>query len=138
MNIEVRVVVIGLGSMGKRRIRMIRNYDKRIEIKGIDTSEERRCQVGEEYGIQTLQSLNEVEKGEFDCAFIATSPLSHNNIIHECLEKNMHVFTEINLTSSGYDKNMKLADEKKKVLFLSSTFLYLEEICYIDNKIKNT
>lgn len=132
----MRVIVIGLGSMGRRRIRLIRQYDSSIEICGIDTSGERRKQAEKECGIETLDSLECVRENEYDCAFVCTSPLSHNRLIHTCLCLNMHVFTEINLAADGYDDNMELADEKGKVLFLSSTFLYREETRYIDRAVR--
>lgn len=128
---EMKVVVVGLGSMGKRRIRLIKQYDKTIEICGIDTSQERRAQAEEMFGISTFESLHAIEENSCDCAFISTSPLSHSKLIRECLQKNMHVFTEINLVPDGYDENIQLAADKGKVLFISSTFLYREEIKYI-------
>lgn len=33
----MKVAVIGLGSMGKRRIRLLKHFDKNIEIIGIDS-----------------------------------------------------------------------------------------------------
>lgn len=134
----MKVLVIGLGSMGKRRIRLIREYDSSIELCGIDTSRERRREVEERYGILTTESLLEIEINGYDCAFIATSPLSHSRLIRECLLKNMHVFTEINLVSDGYDDNISLAEERRKVLFLSSTFLYREEIRYIGERARRS
>lgn len=134
----MKVVVIGLGSMGKRRIRLIKQYDDTIEICGIDVSDERRMQVEKEYGITTMKSIDCIEKNAFDCAFISTSPLSHNKLIYECLQRNMNVFSEINLIADGYDANMKLASETGKTLFLSSTFLYREEIQYINHMVKQS
>lgn len=134
----MKVVVIGLGSMGKRRIRLIKRYDDTIEIYGVDISRERRIQAGKEYGITTMKSMEDIKAGDFSCAFISTSPLSHSNLIHECLRKDMNVFSEINLIVDGYDANMKLANEKGKILFLSSTFLYREEMQYIDHKVKQS
>ncbi len=134
----MKVIVIGLGSMGKRRIRLIQQYDETIEICGIDTSKERRQQAGQEYTIETLESLEQVPENGYDCAFVSTSPLSHSSLISLCLRRNMHVFTEINLVGDGYDRNMKLAAEKGKVLFLSSTFLYREEIRYIDSAVRKS
>ncbi|MBH1942479.1 Gfo/Idh/MocA family oxidoreductase [Mobilitalea sibirica] len=125
----MKVIVIGLGSMGKRRIRLLRKYDPSIRIFGIDTNEERRRLCEKEYGIETGASLEEIfSSHEPACAFICTSPLSHHKIITECLEKRMHVFAELNLVSDDYDKNILLAKDKNLVLFLSSTFLYREEI----------
>ena len=134
----MKVIVIGLGSMGKRRIRLIRQYDETIGICGIDTSRERREQAEQEYGIETMDSLEHVPENIYDCAFVSTSPLSHSSLIRTCLQKNMHVFTEINLVADGYDTNMELAEKNGKVLFLSSTFLYREEIDYIDNVVRKS
>lgn len=134
----MKIIVIGLGSMGKRRIRLLQQYDKTIDIIGIDTSAERRKQAEELYGIHTLDDLQNVEAKIYDCAFIATSPLSHSQLIKQCLLRDMNVFTEINLVADGYDENIKLASNKGKVLFISSTFLYREEIQYINSMVKKS
>lgn len=132
----MRVAVIGLGSMGKRRIRLIRKYSEAIEIIGVDTNEERRKTCEKEYGIEVDSSLtNAVDKTYIDCAFVCTPPISHSEIITQCLDKGLHVFTELNLVADGYAKNMALAKLKNLVLFMSSTFLYKDEVKYIKNLI---
>ena len=50
-----------------------------------------------------------LSKHTIDCAFVCTSPLSHADIIHECLQHDIHVFTEINLVPDRYDENLHLA-----------------------------
>jgi len=125
----LNVLVIGLGSMGKRRIRLIQKYDSTIQIFGIDTNEERRKVCEKEYQIETYSCLDDLfNVNETDCAFVCTSPLSHSEIINKCLKRNTHVFTELNLVSDGYDENIALAKEYELVLFMSSTFLYRDEI----------
>ena len=127
----MNILVVGLGSMGKRRIRLIKQIDESIKLYGVDSREDRRKQAEELYGIVTFNDLDVALKNEIDAAFICTSPLSHANLIETCLGRKLHVFTEINLFSDGYEKNMKLAKEQGVVLFLSSTFCYREEIKYI-------
>lgn len=132
-------LVIGLGSMGKRRIRLLRQYIKQEGISkggwkiiGLDFKEERRIEAQGLFGIETYACFEDaVEKNTIDCAVISTSPLSHAFIIKRCLEQNFHVFTELNLTDQGYGENMVLAKKQGKVLFLSSTFMYRREIQYI-------
>ena len=132
----MKAIVIGLGSMGKRRARLLKDIDNSIQIAGVDMKSERRQAAEKELGIPTGESIASVcEKYKPDCAFISTSPLSHAAIIKECLENNLHVFTELNLTNAGYDENTKLAKEKNKVLFLSSTFLYRKEIQNIKSEV---
>jgi predicted dehydrogenase len=64
----------------------------------------------------------------FECALVCSAPLSHAAIIQQCLTKGLHVFTELNLVADGYEANMSLAKEKGLVLFLSSTFLYRDDV----------
>lgn len=126
----MRVAVIGLGSMGKRRIRLIKQIDENIEIIGVDLNEDRREETESKFNIQTVDSIEALPEG-VSAAFVSTSPLSHAAIIKQCLMRRMNVFTELNLVSDGYDENMMLAQNKGCVLFLSSTFLYREEITHI-------
>lgn len=130
----MRIAVIGLGSMGKRRIRLINKYKNTLEVVGVDTNEERRKLCENEYGIKTFKNLIEVvDIFNIDCAFVCTSPLSHSVIIKQCLNYGLHVFAELNLVDDGYDENILLARQKGLVLFMSSTFLYREEIIKIEH-----
>lgn len=123
----MNVIVIGLGSMGKRRIRLIKKIDSTISIFGIDSREDRRNEVSKLYSIKTYSSMEDID-GKVDAAFICTSPLSHSKLINECLIKKMNVFTEINLVSDMYDDNIKLSQDNNLTLFLSSTPLYKREM----------
>lgn len=130
----MKVLVIGLGSMGKRRIRLMKELYPSIEVFGTDGKEDRREETQELFGIRCFSSIDSVDES-IDCAFICTSPLSHSGIITECLERGWNVFTELNLVDDGYDKNLLLAKEKGLTLFLSSTFFYREETRFIRSKI---
>lgn len=133
----MKVVVIGLGSMGRRRIRLLKALDARHEVCGVDLSADRRRQTAEECDIITYDSLD-VAVGQFrpNAAFVCTSPVSHGPIVMECLNAGLHVFTEINLLSDWYANAERLAAEKGLKLFISSTFLYRKEIEYITEAIK--
>lgn len=130
----MNIAVIGLGSMGKRRIRLIKEMYPDSYIVGVDGREDRRKDAADQFGICAFSSVDEISSN-IDCAFVCTSPLSHASIINSCLKRKWHVFTELNLVSEQYSENIRLAKEKGCVLFLSSTFLYREEIQYIKSKI---
>lgn len=134
----MRIMIIGLGSMGKRRIRLLRRLDKDMSIIGVDSKQDRRDEAKKTFKIETYGDIGEVTEKKIDCAFVCTAPLSHGEIIWECLQKGMHVFTEINLVPERYEENVRLAKEKECVLFLSSTFLYRDEIKYIEEEVKNS
>lgn len=132
----MKVVVIGLGSMGRRRIRLLRQYDDTLTIIGVDLNSDNQKIVQQQWGIDVYGSLQEaIDYNSIDCAIISTSPLSHASIITACLSNGIHVFTELNLVDTDYDLNMSLAKEKGRVLFLSSTFLYRPEIEFIKAKV---
>lgn len=129
----MKIVVVGLGSMGKRRIRLIQEMYPNYLITGIDGREDRREEANKQFNIACIDSIYNIEVA--DCAFICTSPLSHNSLIHECLQRGWNVFTELNLVQDGYRENMSLARSMNRTLFLSSTFFYREEIRYIREKV---
>jgi len=138
----MKLAVIGLGSMGKRRIRLLNQYikEERKEasdwsIVGVDSREDRRTESENLFGIKTFASLDEA-LNECDSVVISTSPLSHNSIIYTCLEAGKNVFTELNLVPDGYEENIALAKNKNKVLCLSSTFLYRKDVEYVIDKTK--
>ena len=130
----MNIVVIGLGSMGKRRIRLLKELYPEYRIYGVGRSPEKRAAVKEEFGVESFPGIDAVDT-HMDCAFVCTSPLSHADIITDCLKKKWHVFTELNLVPDGYERNMDLAASNGCTLFLSSTFLYREEIRYIRSRI---
>lgn len=133
----MKILVVGLGSMGKRRIRLLQRFTEISQIVGIDGREDRREEAGKLYGIETYGSIDEAIKSraDIDTAFVCTAPLSHAGIINALLNAGFNVFTEINLVKDGYEENIKLAKEKNVTLFLSSTFYYREEIQYIRERI---
>lgn len=134
----MNVLVVGLGSMGKRRIRLLQAREDVETIVGVDGREDRRQEVNTNLGIQAVASIEEALAicPQISCAFVCTSPLSHAALIRECLYANLNVFTEINLVDSGYEENIILAKEKKKVLFLSATPLYRQEVKFIKQQVR--
>ncbi len=132
----MKIMVVGLGSMGRRRIRLLKTISSEIEILGVDSKEERCKQAESELVISTMENLdNAFRTFQPNCVIVSTSPLSHAAIIEQSLLYGCNVFTELNLVKDGYEANIRLAQEKNKVLFLSSTFLYREEICYIEDSV---
>ena len=131
----MKALIVGLGSMGKRRIRLLKGIDPSIEIIGVDTWDERRAQV-EEMGHKTFTSIADAAAEKPDVAFVCTAPLSHYAILKELLTYKINSFTELNLVKDGYEELMELAKANNTVLFLSSTMLYRGEINFILDEVK--
>jgi predicted dehydrogenase len=132
----MKVLIIGLGSMGRRRISLIQKYYKNLIILGVDLNEERCKFVSNKFNIKTYNTIElAVNNEKPECAFICTSPSNHPQITLYCIENKLNIFSEINLISKHYEKIMKQAKEVGVKIFLSSTFLYRNEIRYIAKQI---
>ena len=129
-------IVVGLGSMGKRRMRLMKQFFPDIELVGVDSREDRRREANELTGFPCVDSIEAA--GDADCAFVCTGPLGHAALIATLLGRGLHVFTEINLVDDGYDTNTALAREKGLTLFLSSTPLYRREMRFVEDTVKKT
>ena len=123
----MKVLVVGYGSMGHRRIRLYKQLDKDAEFACVDAKPERIKQIQED-GHIAYSDLNDALKENPNLAFVSTSPLSHASIIPLLLQNKINTFTEINLSSKNYDEMIRLAKENEVKLFLSSTMLYKKQI----------
>lgn len=132
----MKLLIIGLGSMGKRRARLIKGMDASIQISAVDTAEGRRAEA-ESLGITAYESIEKaVAADHFDAALVCTAPITHAAIISQLLDAGLPVFTELNLVDDGYEKNTQKAREKGLPLFLSSTMLYRGETQYIKQQVQ--
>lgn len=133
------ILVIGLGSMGKRRIRLLLDNFKDINVFGVDNNENRRKEVVNKFNIKTFGNINQaLESENILAAIVSTPPLTHYKIIKKCLLNDLHVFTEINLINTGYNELMKIASDNEMELFLSSTMIYRNELEFIYNTIADS
>ena len=127
------VLIVGLGSMGRRRYRLLKEIDENIDIHCVETNDERAKQIEAELGTVCYTDLESAMNNDnkYDAVFVCTSPLSHHTIIDELLKYDVDIFTELNLITDGYDRYI---EEKDRKLFLSSTFLYRKDIRWIIDK----
>lgn len=134
----MRILVIGYGSMGRRRIRIIKKIYENVDVVCVDSSEERCCDAREE-GYEIYKSLDEALDKEVDCAFVCTSPGKHSLIISKLIDRRINTFTELNLVDDDYEDMIERANKNKTKVFMSSTMLYDKQIISIKkevNKIK--
>lgn len=131
----MNVLIVGLGSMGRRRARLLRGLRPDAKLFGVDLSAERR-ETAREAGVEPFETLGEaLAANPYDAAFVCTAPLTHASILRELLGAGVPSFTELNLVPDGYDELTALAREKSVPLFLSSTMLYRAETQYIKRRV---
>ena len=108
----MELLVVGLGSMGKRRARLIRGVEPSAALAGVDFAPARR-EEARALGIEPYESIAAaVAARHFDAAFVCTAPLTHAGIIGELLDAGLPVFTELNLVDDCYDALIAKAAQK--------------------------
>ncbi len=118
-------LIIGLGSMGQRRVRCLKQLGYN-NIVGYDVSKERMKNVCRRYNIQECKNLEEyIKNNEVSGIVVSTPPLEHSKYVIWALENDIPVFSEINLVDDNYEKIINKS--KKCKAFLSSTFLYRKD-----------
>lgn len=131
-NDNMKIVVVGLGSMGTRRISLLLQYNPTFSIVGIDPNEKRREKAAQSFGIKTEKLFAEALRSEaVSAVFIASPPQTHYELVKIAVNNGIHVFSELNIRAYDYKSIIQIARNKGIVLFLSSTMLYRREVEYI-------
>lgn len=122
-----KILVVGYGSMGRRRIRLAGELLPDAKFICVDSNNTRQIQARKDGHF----SVSSIEKGvelSPDIAFVCTSPGHHADIIIKLLEGGVHVFTELNLTSDRYEMISEMAAKNNVVVFVSSTLVYKRQM----------
>ena len=72
----MKFLVIGLGSMGKRRVRCLQSLGY-SEIVGFDVRADRRAEAEQKYGIKTVGLLDSSQLEACDAVIVSTPPNLH-------------------------------------------------------------
>ena len=92
---DVKVLVIGLGSMGKRRIRnLIANGIAFSNISGYDPQSSRRIEAKDKYKIEILTEIDINSLKNHHLIVISTPPDKHSDYVLLSLEAENHSFVE--------------------------------------------
>lgn len=117
----MKAVVIGLGSMGKRRIRCL-NALGITRIAGVDTRQDRRDEVASRYGITPFaSSIDMWEKFAPDIAVISVPPKQHVASMQECIDRLIPFFVEASVVDEGLANIIAQVQKTRLVAAPSST-----------------
>lgn len=117
----MKFLIVGLGSMGKRRIRNLRVNGER-DIVGFDIRADRNKEAEEAYGIRTVKALSDISPSDFDILIISTSPDAHGEYIRLAVKHKKHFFVEHPTSEDGYKEI--LANKEATIKAPSCTFLF--------------
>ena len=89
-----KILVAGLGSMGKRRVRNLQFLG--VDVIGLDISEERRKQSSDIYGITTYGDIKAALADSPDAMVISVPPHIHKEYAISAIGQKIPFFTEVN------------------------------------------
>lgn len=116
-------LVVGLGSMGKRRIRNLQHLQAGSVI-GYDPRADRRADAERLYGVTTFAGLEEAMAQQPDALIISTPPELHYTYARAAAAAGKHFFSEVGVGTDTVDALMQLTDGKALVAAPSCTFRF--------------
>jgi predicted dehydrogenase len=125
-------LIIGLGSMGKRRIRCLKKLGY-TNILGYDVMEKRRQEAEEKYGVRTVDGLAPSVLQASEVIFISTPPDRHNEYIKLAIENNKPAFVEAGVILEGLRELNRLAKNRNVLIAPSCTMRFHPAIKEIKN-----
>jgi len=114
----MKALVIGLGSMGKRRIRCLKALGVQ-EIVGFDLRSDRREECVSKYGIQLADTITPDYIKNFDFTIISVPPDHHFKYMSQSLMAGRHFFVEASVLDEGF----KQMEEQAKAVKITHSFL---------------
>lgn len=119
----MKVLQIGLGSMGKRRVRNLQ-YLGYHDIIGFDPRKDRISEANRLYGIETVDLLDNVVLDEITHIVISTPPDMHSEYIIWALNNNKHIFIEASVIDDAYPEIIELLKNSRMILAPSCTMRF--------------
>lgn len=123
----MRFLIIGLGSMGKRRIRNLQ-YLGYNDIVGCDIEEGRRREARKTYGVKTCGTVEQCLSENPDAVIISTGPAHHYDIARLVAGKGLPFFMEANVIPEGFDRLVRFCKSKKVFVAPSCTMRFQPSI----------
>ena len=125
MEFGLKYLVIGLGSMGKRRIRNLQALGIK-EIAGFDVRQDRRNEAHKKYAIDVFDNLNDsLQKFSPNVFVISTSPDLHMQYAYIGWAKGIHCFIEASVVEAEKIKKLhELVSGTSLIMAPSCTMRY--------------
>ena len=119
----MKFLIVGLGSMGKRRIRNLQ-YLEAGEIMGFDPREDRRDETMERYGVKSYGRFEDAMDADPDVLVISTPPELHQEYQRAAAQNGKHSFCEVGVGTNGIDDLIRLTDGEDFVAAPSCTLRF--------------
>lgn len=115
-----KFLIIGLGSMGKRRIRNLQKLGY-TKIIGVDSRLDRQSETKQLYSVKTYSDINDSLLENPDAIIISTPPDQHLKYAELAIKHKIPFFTELNLIDSHVKQIIRKCNEKNVIACPSYT-----------------
>ena len=121
----MRFLIVGCGSMGRRRARCLRTLGFQ-DIVAVDIREDRRQAIVEQSGVETCATMDEALHRDVDFALVCLPPHLHAECLMRCIERRVPAFCEspMTLTVADATRVIDAADASQVFLAPSCTYLH--------------
>ncbi len=131
------ILIIGLGSMGKRRVRNLQSLGIK-NIIGFDKREDRRVESAQKYGINVVNSFEEAMANfKIDAFVISLPPDIHHIYMKMAIESSIPAFIEASVVDTAFEAMIAESKEKGICLAPSCTMFFHPAIKKIAKIVKN-
>jgi predicted dehydrogenase len=131
-----KFLVIGLGSMGKRRIRCLQTLGYK-EIYGYDPREDRRLESEKSYNIKLIPDVDAFISEHKPHIIISVPPHVHNIYMKSAVKQGCHFFVEASVLDDDFQEIISKVHEKKLIAAPSCTLLFHPAIQLIKKIVEN-
>lgn len=137
MKNDLRVLVAGLGSMGKRRIRCLQTLGF-TDVRGYDPRADRRDEAAARYGVPVVADAGEAMASQPDAIVISVPPHVHHEWIDRAVERGAHFFVEASVVDTGLARTIETLRSKDGLVAApSATLLFHPAIRIIGDVVKD-
>ena len=132
----MKFLVVGLGSMGKRRIRNLKHLQQN-NIIGFDLRKDRCKEAFEKYQIKTYYDIEKALKESPDAMIISTPPDLHMKYAKIAIQNKIHFFTEASVVKDEMEEVIQSLSDSEIIGLPSCTMRYHPIILEIKRILKN-
>ncbi len=119
----MRILVVGLGSMGTRRIRNLLALGAR-DLVAFDPRADRRREAADRYGVRTCERIEDGLGLDPAALVISTPPDLHVPYARLAADHGRHFFTEIGVPDDGLEELERVSRERQVVAAPSCTMRF--------------
>ncbi len=136
MNLNLKGLVIGCGSIGERHLYNLKKMGF-TNIAIVDSNKSKIQDITKRYHVKGFDDLDSAFSFEPDFSLVCTFPKSHLSLAEKCLQNDSHIFIEkpISVNSSELKKFLNKADKNNKKIATGYNLRFEPGLMFLQKKL---